>query len=297
MKFSEFFLLKEGGNAIKSSTRINQENVEATMNTIYKTLLPKLKLKQSDTASLGSTGKKKPGGSSGDIDLALSIQALLKNNNLETTTELFDLIVSVVKSTGKDYKDMRSMGIVSVAWDIENTDGLQEDSVVQLDLMVVDSIDWASWAYYSPSEWESPWKGLYRNEVLYAIAKYMDYKVLEKAFNKEGIEVDATWERHFFDLNKGLMKGTQTALGKKGITKTTKTLDKLVISQQPNDVVKMMFGPKFNANDVLTWEDSFKLLMNDDFVYKKDRKNILKMVKDGILKKGYPVPEELDKVA
>ena len=44
MRFKDFVVLQEqklneGGNAIKSSSRINQENVAATLENIYKTLL------------------------------------------------------------------------------------------------------------------------------------------------------------------------------------------------------------------------------------------------------------------
>jgi hypothetical protein len=293
-KFSSF--INEGGNAIKSSSRINQENVASTLKSIQEKLLPRFKLKPSDTAMLGSTGKKLPGGSSGDIDLALSIQALIENNNLETTKDIFDFIVKESATLTHEIKDMRQMGLVSIAWPISNDDGKQDGLFVQLDLMVVDSIDWATWAYYSPAEWESPWKGLYRNELLYAIAKFMDYKVLKTAMNKEGVTVDAEWERNFFDLGKGLLKGTQSAMGKTGITKTVKTIDKVILNNNPDDTVKMMFGPNFTSHTNLTWEDTFKNIMSPDFIYKNKLKEILKMAKDGIISKGYPVPEELDKL-
>lgn len=51
--------------------RINQENVEATLDDIYKRLLPELGLSREDVEPVGSTGKKLPGGTSGDIDLAM----------------------------------------------------------------------------------------------------------------------------------------------------------------------------------------------------------------------------------
>lgn len=296
MLFSDYMIIVEGGNAIKSSTRIHQENVADTVEDIYKKLLPLLKLKKDDTSMLGSTGKKKPGGSSGDIDLALSIQSLMKNNNLETTKDIYDYLVKQTHTITHELKDMRQMGLISIAWPIANTDGTQEGEFVQLDLMVVDSIDWATWAYYSPAEWESPWKGLYRNEILYSIAKYMDYTVLKTAMDKEGVEVPAEWERNFFDLGKGLLKGSQTAIGKNGLTKTVKTIDKILIDNSPDVVVKMMFGPKFTEHDILTWEETFKHLTSADFIYKNKLNDILKMTKDGIISKGYPVPEELDKL-
>lgn len=290
-------LVQEGGNAVPGVGRINQENVDATLKTIYNKLLPKLKVDVAHTASLGSTGKKAPGDSSGDIDMAISIQDLVQNNGLETPKEIYDFVKSVADSTGYPVRDMRGMGLISLAWPIVNVDGKQPDAKVQLDLMTVDSIDWARWAYYSPGFKDSPYKGLYRNELMVAVAKYMDYEDLETAMDKDGTEVPATWRRKFFDLGKGLMQGTQTRMGKNGITKVHKTIDKSIVSQDPEAVAKIMFGPDARTSDLLTFEQTFSAIMKPNFPYAENRQAILKMAKDGILNKGYPVPPELDKVA
>ena len=291
------YTLKEGGNAIKSSVSINQENVAATMNEIEKVLLPKLNISKKDTASLGSTGKKGPGQQSGDIDLAVSVQALTQNNGLETPAELYGFLIKVSQSFTSEIKDMRGIGLISLAWPITNVDGKQEGEVVQLDLMTVDSIDWARWAYYAPSFDQSPYKGLYRNEIFYALARYMDYKTISRAMDNAGEEVDSEWQRHFFDLGKGLMHGEQNRIGKKGIVKGVKTVNKVLKSLDPREVVKMFFGPNAEPNDILTFEQALAAVLADDFAYAKDRAGILAMTKQGILNKGYPVPPELDAVA
>lgn len=297
MRLLELEQVREGGNAVAGVGPINQENVEATLKAIYSDVIAKLNISPSDTASLGSTGKKAPGQSSGDIDLAISIQALVKNNNLETPGEVYDFILEVAKSTGHETRDMRGLGIISLAWPIENTNGQQPDALVQLDLMTVDSVDWARWAYFAPSFDQSPWKGLYRNEIIIAIAKHMNYKTIKRAMDKDGQEVDAEWERDYFTLSKGLETGTQTRMGKKGITKAVKTINKALLTNDPQEAVKMLFGPDAEPGDFETFEQAFAAVMSDDFVYADKRDAILKMAKDGILKKGYPVPPELDKVA
>ena len=295
ISFKKFIV--EGGNAVKGVTRINQENVAGTMNNIYKEILPKLKLTQKQTASLGSTGKKKAGGSSGDVDLALDLGAIVKSDKaVNTLDDVFDKIVNVAKSSGHDFRDMRSMGLVSISFPIKNDDGKQEGETVQLDLMPTENLDYSSWAYYSPAEWESQWKGLYRNELLYAIARFMDYKTAEKAMDKEGKEVDASWERNFFDLSKGLLRGKQSRMGKKGLVKSSKTLEKWLLTMEKEEIVTMLFGPKYKSTMILTWEDAFKAVTDPRFVYKKSIKNILQMTKDGIIKKGYTVPPELDAI-
>lgn len=293
MLFSDYMIIVEGGNAIKSSTRIHQENVADTVEDIYKKLLPLLKLKKDDTSMLGSTGKKKPGGSSGDIDLALSIQSLMKNNDLETTKDIYDYLVKQTHTITHELKDMRQMGLISIAWPIANTDGTQDGEFVQLDLMVVDSIDWATWAYYSPAEWESPWKGLYANEFLFFIAKYAGFKPLKTTVDGKAIE----YERYFFDLGKGLLKGIQSYEGKNGLVKNPKTLSKEVVSDDKTLVTKLLFGEDIDPMEIRSYEGIMKVV-NDSkrFKFYKNRKEIFKEVASGILKKGYPIPEDLEKL-
>ena len=290
--------LLEGGNAIKTSSRINQLNVAATLKQIYSELLPKLGLKKSDTTLLGSTGKKNPDkngsaeGSSGDIDLGISQKALMKANGLKEKDEIYDFL----KTIGKDYKDVKAfpgLEVVSIAFPIVNEDGLQADKVVQLDLMPVADLAYSSWSYFSPAWNESKYKALYPKEVYYACARYADTKIIETG-ELDGKTVPATWERLFFDLGRGLMSGTQSIKGKKKLIKSAKTSDKKVISTDPEVVVKKFFGPEFKPNQVRTWEQVWDAIHSESFPLKDHLDEILKMVKKGIIRKGYEVPPELE---
>lgn len=291
-------MLGEGGNAIKTSSRINQLNVKKTLDAIYADVLPKLNLKKSDTTLLGSTGKKdpkqngKPEGSSGDIDLGISMKVLMKANDLKDKSEVFEFL----KSIGKSYADCKAfpgLDVVSIAYPIVNVDGEQENKIVQLDLMPVDDLDYASWSYFSPAFDQSKYKALFPKEIYYACARYCDTKVTEKGM-MDGVEVPVSWDRFFFDLAKGLMKGTQTIKGKNKLTKSAKTTDKKVVSTNPQDVVNKFFGKTFKPNEVQTWEQVWDVIMSDDFVLKNKLQDILKMVKKGIVRKNYPVPPELE---
>jgi hypothetical protein len=122
----------------------------------------------------------------------------------------------------------------------------------------------------------------------------MNYEVVSKAADASGQEVDAEWKRDFFDLGKGLLTGQQNRIGKKGIVKATKTINKELKSMDPVEVTTMLFGPNASPSSMLTWEQAFSAIMADDFIHKAHLSKILKMVKDGILKKGYPIPPELD---
>lgn len=305
MKFKKFLseqrVLTEGGNAVKMSSRINQENAQATLDDIAKRLLPKLGLKVSDTASLGSTGKKNKGSSSGDIDLALDIKALMRNKKLDTMDDVFNFLMKQSKPLTKELADLRSLGLISLAWPIANgtdPEKYQPDEYVQLDLMPTDNLDWVAWSFYSPAEWESQWKGLYRNQILISIAKFLGFKITKKMEDKDGKMTDAEWSRHFFDMSQGLMSGKQSRVGKKGVVKGYKTIEKQVVAKDPQSVLDLMFGKgAYTPGEILTWDDAFKAVTSPKFPHKKSLKKILKMTYDGIKNlKKMPIPKELEKV-
>lgn len=289
-------LLNEGGNAVPGVSRINQENVSETMNDIYKKLLPVLNVSKEDTALLGSTGKKLPGGSSGDVDLAISKEALCKNNDIKPENVL-SFIESKVKKFGIAYNVLKGLGIVSVGWPIANVDGKQEGATVQLDLMLSDNVNMTSWGMYSPYESQQPWKGAVRNTIMYWIATLVDYKVLRKEINELGEEYDTEFERHVFDPQRGLARLKQSfysiKTGKLG--KNKKTVFREIVNDNPDLIVKILFGDKYAAKDILTVDDCWKAMMSPDFPYKDYRLAIIKHVIDDCEAHGFSYPEYFNK--
>ena len=260
-------IINEGGNAVAGVSRINQENSMPTVNKVIKEFLPKLKLKKTDIALLGSTGKKAPGQTSGDIDMALSAAELLKQNGIDTFDEMMNYVASVVKNLGYAFKDMRSLGIISIAFPIVNADGKQDGVKVQLDLMIVKDVRYAAWAYYSPSYLESELKGLYRNFLNFNVAKNAELKV-------DRIDPDTKtpieWSRYWLTQNDGLQYGRQTNLSAKTgkITKTLRPLEKTNISTNPDEIVQFLYGKKYKAKDLLTFDACLKAVMSNDFPFK-----------------------------
>ena len=287
--------IAEGGNAVTGISPINQENSIATVKDIYKKLLPKLGLKEKDVAMLGSTGKKAPKATSGDIDLALSGPELLKSNKINTFDDIMKLIANAVKSLGLQYSASPGLGIISAAYPIVNNDGLQEGEKVQLDLMIVDSVELAAWTYFSPSYLQSELKGLYRNALLMAIAKYMGHKTLKTLPDDSNQPIE--WERYFYKLNTGLEFGKQTNLSPKtgNLTKSRRSFDQKSVTNKPDEIVKRLFGPKYNAKDILTFEDAYKAIMSSGFPHKSIRKKVFQEAAKVIQNKGYPIPKEIDK--
>lgn len=287
--------LNEGGNAVTGVTRINQENSIPTVKALYKEFLPMLKLKESDTAILGSTGKKAPKSSSGDIDVALSSKALLKSNKIDSYKDIMDYIVSCIKKKGYQYKDMRQIGIVSFAYPISNEDGLQAGETVQVDFMIVQDVKYAAWSFFSPSYLESEFKGLYRNELNFFVAKNAELKV-----NKIDPETNTPieWSRYWYDNKDGLMFGRQTNVSAKTgkIVKSVRSIEKKTISFDPDEIVAFLYGPKYKAKDILTFEQCLKAILSPSFPNKSKRKLIFSSTAEGLQSKGVPVPEMLAKL-
>lgn len=286
--------LTEGGNAVPNVSRINQENVEATLIDLWKEFLPKLKLKKTDIALLGSTGKKRPGDTSGDIDAALSSKALLSTNGVDTFADIMDFIVRAIKSGGYNYKDMRSMGIISFAFPITNTDGKQPNQFVQVDFMVVQNIKFASWAFFSPNYIESEFKGVYRNLLNFAVAKHakLDVRKVDPM-----TKTPTEWSRYWLTQNDGLSYGVQTNISDKTgkITKTQRTLEKKHITYDPDEIVAFLYGSKYKAKDLMTFENTLKAVLSNDFPNKAARKIILKQTAETFEREGMPVPESMAK--
>lgn len=283
-------LINEGGNAVAGVSRINQENVKKTLNSVYSKLLPLLGLNISDTALLGSTGKKLPGGSSGDMDLAISKHKLIDEHNLDEN-QLIPFIVSKVKKLGIDFKSMPGLGIVSIAWPIANVDGKQKGERVQLDLMLSDNINMTKWGMYSAHEKEQPYKGAVRNLIMYWIANVVDYKSLKREADK-----DTEFEKDIFDTQRGLFRLKQSYYDKNGkLSSKKKTIFRKLISDDPDAIVKILFGNNYKSSDILTVSDAWDALMSPDFPYKDYRKTIVKNIVNDLQKQGFDYPDYIDK--
>lgn len=124
-------LFVEGGNMVPDAVPIHQENVAATLDDIYERLVEGcFKLNPGeDTATLGSTGKKLPGGTSGDVDLAIDYNRLqevwdLPDWNSKRVPEWVDLARDAAEKCGVYFATAAT--ICSLGWPIANTDGKQE---------------------------------------------------------------------------------------------------------------------------------------------------------------------------
>ncbi len=297
LRFKEF--IKEGGGAVGDVDRINQENVEATLKAISTKIIKPLKITNKDIGVLGSTGKRKPGGSSGDIDIAIDANKVLRANAIQIADELFDFIAGKAKKVSNTVVSNKGTGVISLQFPISNTDGKQKNKKVQLDLMIVDNLDLAKFNFWSPHEEQSKWKGIYRNIILSSMASVMDFEVLEKGYDENDVEVPTLFKRNFIDLKRGLMRGLQTRIGKSGklFAKGRKqTLETKVLENQPEGIIKAILGPAFTVRDAESFESLFKILDHPKYLYRSKKKEIIKTFIAVISRsKGLVVPDEMER--
>ena len=274
MKFLDFLTspLFEGVQAIKGSSKITQKEVLEVAPELLSQICHALDLPKSKVKLIGSAGKKPdPEDLSGDLDVAV-----------ECSREQAEKVISEL---GKgNSKPMKGIGVYSFAYEVGN-------KFVQVDLMPVNNIKYAEWSYQANIEdLKLGLKGAHRNELMFATAKYMPQEILDKEQNGDIIAT----KRYFYDLAKGLMQGIKTRKTKKGkVGKNFSTIDKSVVTDNPNEVAAKMFGKGVTAEQVSTFAGVLAAIRSADFPQHDQVAKILDLAKQGIKGKGLKIPSDL----
>ena len=272
----------EGGHAETTCpeelrARINQENVQATLEDIYKRLLPKLGLTKDDVECVGSTGKKLPGGTSGDIDLAMPQDKIMQATECETPEEFMDFCQGLFEEL--DVYDATSKGYgwksVSCFWPIANEDGKQEGKYVQLDFVITNNMKFVSWGMHGDQEQEVPDganpddinpKGAVRMILLKAIAMG-GHKTITKTAEipGEGDNEPIEMVRYDFKFNEGLFKVTRERPKRKRGDGYLgwKVVSKEFVTDDPDKIVKLVFNDdSLDYQDLMTVRDMYDALLD-----------------------------------
>jgi hypothetical protein len=283
-------LIIEGGNAV-NGTPMTQTQAKSVFDDVVEKLLPKLGLfkKGTDYEALGSFGKKYENQTSGDIDIAVSIETIASYFGIPVDT-VEDKITSVCEEEKLRYTYNTGIHVISLAWLIPGT-----ENYGQVDLMPSDNMEYSTWMYHAPdmTKAESKYKGLFRNQLIMAIIKYADQKVLSKNEKDEVME----YERYALRLNSGIARTVRSHVGKKGRLKNPKAVKELEkhVTNIPKEIVELAFGEGTNVKDTMTFESCYKLFMSDKFPWKDQRDDIVTSFVKEIFKAKYPIPSEMYK--
>jgi len=293
-------IIKEGGNAFKDVSRINKEYINDTIETFKETILDKvfkIDLKN-EIFLLGSTGKKP---SSGDIDIAIDLNYILKNTKFKSLNDIVIAVINFCQNLSYDViENAFSNDIIHISFpQIGNLDEL-----VQIDLLFTLYPDFTKFYMFSPTPEESKYKGAHRNELLRAIAKIISYKILKIDSN----DIPVTWKQ--YDISKdGIEYNTKTLMDTEGNrlkyretdenleTSYAKSISTKVITHKVRTAIDMLIGKSYTYKDIDTFEKLFNIINTDkNFKYTDKKYDILHMTALSIQENNrLSFPKELKK--
>jgi hypothetical protein len=290
VKLFEQFIL-ESGNAISDSRPFEQEEIPGTIEWIEKNVFPTLGINGvgDDAAILGSAGKKLPGVTSGDIDMALSADKIAGNLGASLSDVIFKLN-EALESLGLDTAMNVGLKQISIGAPI---DGDYKNGTGQVDFMLSRDLKWSTFMYHSPdfTKDESKYKGAYRNILLMSIIGKSFYEITKQT---EGGET-AEYEAYVIRLNKGVFKVRKSFEGKKGLIKNAKLLKEFdkEITNAPDDITDILFDSDVKAKDIMTYENLKALLESASFKFTDKVSDILDEFKKKLVQNKLPLPEDL----
>jgi hypothetical protein len=231
------YLLREGGGSFDDVNPITLEDFEHVWNVLEADLEM---LGCTDIEPIGSTGKKPV---MGDVDVAAKCEG--------GAPALFDAAVRVF---GKENVRKTGGTVVSIRY-------LQDVPAFQVDVMVGDP-KFVRWGRAGASSIQghpdySPVKGVGRNILLNVINRW----VSSNKFTDYHGEADRT--RYAMDFDKGIFKVQQTRRNAKDpnkLNKDWKDVKRELVSDDPDNVVTLMFGKGAKASDLNSFDGVVKAL-------------------------------------
>jgi hypothetical protein len=287
LKFNQFVsLILEGGNAIQNSRPLTQSEVEETYKWVVNNIYPLLKLSESDGRPIGSFLKKALHETSGDIDIAILLDAVAGNNGIALNE-----VLEYIKITLKSYNPVANKGLgqCSIAVPIS---GRPKLGLAQVDLMLTDNLEFSRFMYYSPDfrQAESKYKGLYRNILLMQIIGHSKREITKVTDKGE----TAQYRSFVLRMNQGIVQVTKSFEGAKGLVKTAKLLsnqDKW-ITNTPEVIAEIAFGPEVQPTDIMTFEAMWDLIKRGDWIHRDKLMDILKSYHTQLVIAKVPIPSE-----
>lgn len=254
-KLSQYIIeslnIYEGGNAV-------------TANPIPAKIAPKVykevedKLLKYDSsikiAPLGSLGKKKDEDFNGDIDVAVEIDR----------PTLEDIIKHVFDGYEVNWKTMGDIISISYPYNIDGYSGN-----AQVDFMIVKNLKWAKWRFDSPNlkTGESKYKAASKVRLLAIIIAEIPVENNKIEYFDDNVTIRKKYKYTF--NTEGVFKQLLDYTGKKGPLKNPKKIKEFeeLISNNPEDVMKFVFGQNAKESDFKSVESLWKAI-HDPFKFK-----------------------------
>lgn len=276
-----------GGNAINISRPITLEEAQEVIGYLDLVIFPRLGIYTSNYSVLGSYGKKLPGQTYGDIDIAVYL-----NDAIQEDQEI-PFLVDSLEYNGYSTKVNHGFKIVSFACPIYTRDFKNSEGFAQIDLMISPSLEWSNFIYHSPNfrKNESKYKGLYRNILLMALITEPQ-KWIVKETSDGGIE---EIEVNILRYPKGIYRVRKNFMGKKGLVKNGKNVpgSEEFITNEPSEIIQMTVGGKYRIHDIDTFEKLWGIVMSPGFKWINKREDIIKRFVECLNEQKLSIPEEV----
>lgn len=288
--FEQF--INESGNLINNAQKINQEDVAETVKWIETHIFSKIGLAglDKDAAVIGSAGKKIAGQTSGDIDIAVSVDQIAATLGCSLQTTLFELN-DKLKSLGYETEMSTGFNQVSIGVPIK---GNFKNGIIQVDLMLSTNLEWSKFIYHSPDFrlGESKYKGAYRNILLMSAIGNSFYKTISTTDAGETKE----YEAYVVRLNQGIVQVRKSFEGKRGLIKTAALLHEYdkEITKTPQAVVDLLFNGNYVPSDINTYEKLKALLDSSNFKYPNALPAIMRAFVKSMQNQKLPLPSDVD---
>ena len=227
----------------------------------------------------GSTGKKGPELTSGDVDILIDLP-----------WERYEEVASWINDSfpGCEMKPSPGFKEISFGYPYSLEDGQQK--IAQVDLMFTSNMEWRRATTYSPSPYESKFKGLVREVMVRLAAKLMP--IDQEKFPPQyytASDYDGTydgqikdWWRYMWDSERGLLIVHRSNVGKRRPIKSyTVKEDTQVVTNKVDEALKMVFGPEVTFDDVKSPETIVAFLFSGRYEY--DNWDNLQKIHDAVI--------------
>ena len=215
-----------------------------------------------DAEPAGSTGKKGPEMTSGDVDILLNMP-----------WERSEEVAQWIQQSFPGCEMKPSPGFKEISFGYPYTEDGQQ-KIAQVDLMFTSNMAWRRASVYSPSPYESKFKGLVREVLIRLIAKATP--IDEQQFPKETYTAEdydgsydgqlKSWWRYMWDGERGLLIVHRSNVGKKRPIKSyTVKEDTIVVTTDVDQALKIVLGPDATFEDVKSPETIVAYLFSGKF--------------------------------
>ena len=287
-------LILEGGAAV-NGRRILQSEVSSIIDKVDEILSGLGLVRGEDWDMVGSAGKKKAEDTSGDIDICIKKDRMKESlGSGDGRMDVYNDLAKYLEGLGYD-RYVVQPGFSQVSFGMPINDA---DDVVQIDFMLVRSLEWSKFTQASPdyTKDESKYKGHVRNVLMMCIVKYCFKRTTKRVTLDDDSVVDGETENFVIRLTDGLYKTRKNWFGKKGdsMVKTANLMHEYdeLITDTPQGLIDLLFNDG-TMDDFLSFETLYDAFMSDRFKFPENKGRILigfVMSLDG---QGIDIPTEI----